>query len=63
MRSFALVLALSLSACGQAGDLYLPGKIPPGSAQPEDTQKKKDTATPAQSPPDTSQEPSPAAKP
>jgi len=48
MRTFAAsLLIVLLAACGQTGDLYLPGKIPPPSQPlPEDTGRKKDQAPP-----------------
>jgi predicted small lipoprotein YifL len=46
-RVLPAVLLLLLSACGQAGDLYLPGEpaaIPaPPAAPADDDQKKKET--------------------
>jgi predicted small lipoprotein YifL len=47
----ALVIAALLAACGQTGDLYLPGKTPPPSTPPvEDQNKKKDQPPPVRQP-------------
>lgn len=47
MRFFiaGLWLAVVVCACGQSGDLYLPGKTPPPSAPEDSTAKKKSPAT------------------
>ncbi|HZP13233.1 MAG TPA: lipoprotein [Nevskiaceae bacterium] len=46
----ALLVVTLLAACGQSGDLYLPGMTPPPSQPPPVDQTRKKDQTPPQPP-------------